>query len=242
MAVGQLAVEQRMKKKGKKKKLGREFAIGDYLAYLSRFAPNNLQQQKRCLGTNGEGRTIKILKVGELDPLPHAQHVTRGTQAVDQDPDIPGVQRAQCLRLLRAAVAIRADGRADVRPRGNDTRHHHETEREQRHGADRAAKPQHLAVGDQDDCQVLEDGVDGDAEELEGLGRGVDHGDEQQRDGEPFARLVDVEVAICYNFCRFAELDSDDADDVLFGKSAGSSEERERRGEEEREERGGEGG
>lgn len=124
--------------------------------------------------------TIKILEIGELDALPHAQDVTRRTQTINQNPDIPGIQRAECLRLLRAAVAIRADGRADICPGGHDTRDHHETEREQRHGADGAAKPQHLAVGDQDDCQVLEDCVDGDAEELEGLGRGVDHGDEQQ--------------------------------------------------------------
>lgn len=165
---------------------------------------------------NGEEHTIKILEVGELDPLPHAQHVTRRTQTIDQNPDIPGIQRAQRLRLFRAAVAIRADGRADIRPSGNDARHDHETEREQRHGADGAAKPQHLAVGDQNDCQVFEDGVDGDAEELQGLGRCVDHGDEQQRDGEPFARFVDIEVAICYNLCRFAELDGDNTNDVLY--------------------------
>lgn len=163
----------------------------------------------------GGGHTIEILKVGDLDAFLHAQDVARGTQAVDQNPDVAGVQRAQRLGLFGAAVAILTDGGADIRPGGHDTRDHHETEGEQGHGTDGAAEPQHLAVGDQDDCQVLENGVDGDAEELEGLGRGVDHGDEQQRDGEPFPRLVDIEVAICYYFCGFAELNGDDADDVL---------------------------
>lgn len=125
-------------------------------------------------------RTIKILKVGELDSLPHAQHVTRRTQAIDQNPNIAGIQGTQRQGLFGAAVTIRADGCTDVGPGGHNTRQHHEAKGEESHRADGAAKPQDFAVGDQDDCQVLEDCVDGDAEELEGLGRGVYHGDEQQ--------------------------------------------------------------
>ncbi len=36
---------------------------------------------------------------------------------------------------------------------------YHETERNERERRDGTAEPQHLAVGDQDDGQVLEDGV-----------------------------------------------------------------------------------
>jgi hypothetical protein len=67
----------------------------------------------------------------------------------------------------------------------------------------------------EDDGQVLEDGVDGDAEELQGLAAGVDHADQQEGDGEPFSRLVGVEVAELCNAHGLECLDCDDADDAL---------------------------
>jgi hypothetical protein len=73
----------------------------------------------------------------------------------------------------------------DVSPSRNDGAHDHETEGEKRHGCDGASEPEHLSICDQDDCQVLEDGVDRDGEELEGPCARVDHADEEEGDGEP---------------------------------------------------------
>lgn len=61
----------------------------------------------------------------------------------------------------------------------------HQTEGEEGHGGDRAAEPEYLAVCDQDDGQVLEDGVDRDREELERPSACVDHTNEEKSNGEP---------------------------------------------------------
>lgn len=58
MAVAELAVEQRMEKMG-------EFAVGNYLAYLNRFAPNNLQLQTLS-GGEWKGVLSKSLKLVSL--------------------------------------------------------------------------------------------------------------------------------------------------------------------------------
>ena len=84
----------------------------------------------------------------------------------------------------------------NVRPRSNDGAKDHEAEAQQGHACDGSAEPQHLAVCDQDDGQVLENGVDGNGQVLQGLGRGVDHADEEERDGEPLLRFVAVEVSV----------------------------------------------
>jgi len=103
----------------------------------------------------------------------------------------------------------------NVRPRSNDGAKDHEAEAQQGHACDGSAEPQHLAVCDQDDGQVLEDGVDGNAEELQGLAAGVNHADQQEGDGEPFSRLVGVEVAELCNAHGLECLNRDDADDAL---------------------------
>jgi len=36
--------------------------------------------------------TIKVLEVGQLDALAHAKHIGRGTEAVNQHPDVSGVE------------------------------------------------------------------------------------------------------------------------------------------------------
>lgn len=78
-------------------------------------------------------------------------------------------------------------GVLNVGPGGNDGAENHEAERTQSHGSDGASEPKHLSVCDQDDGQVLEDGVDGDGEELDGPGARVDHADQEEGDGEPCA-------------------------------------------------------
>lgn len=73
----------------------------------------------------------------------------------------------------------------NVGPSRNDGAEDHQSEGEQGHGGDGAAEPEHLTVGDQDDGQVLEDGVDGNREVFERPGTGVDHADEEESNGEP---------------------------------------------------------
>jgi hypothetical protein len=74
----------------------------------------------------------------------------------------------------------------DIRPRRNDRAEDHETKGEEGHICDGAAEPEDFAIGDQNDCQVLENGVDGDGKEFEGLRAGVNHADEEEGDREPY--------------------------------------------------------
>jgi hypothetical protein len=131
--------------------------------------------------------TVEILEVGQLDALPHAQNVGGGAEAVEHHPEVTRVQGGHGSTggsVLDLAIA--AQRMLDIRPSGNDGAHDHQAEGEESHMCDGASEPKHLSIGDQDDCQVLEDGVDGDREELEGPGARVDHADEEERDGEPW--------------------------------------------------------
>lgn len=129
-------------------------------------------------------RTVKVLEVGQLDALAHAEHVGRGAQAVDHHPDVASIESGD----LAAGIAAALNGVLDVGPGGDDGAENHQAEGEEGHVGDRATEPEDLTVGDQDNSQVLEDSVDGDGEELEGLGTGVDHADQQEGDGEPYQR------------------------------------------------------
>ena len=125
---------------------------------------------------------VEVLEVGELDALAHAEHVRRAAEAVEEHPQVARVEGGDLrgrLRVLqrRLAAADGVDRRLDVRPGRDHGREHHEPEGEESHPGDAAAKPEHFAVRDEDDGQVLEDGVDGDREELERFRRGVDHAD-----------------------------------------------------------------
>jgi hypothetical protein len=162
--------------------------------------------------------TVKVLEVGELDALAHAQHVRGRAEAVDQHPDVSRVESRDLVGCL-ASQSISGVGRecvGDVSPCRNDGAEDHKAEAQQGHACDGSAEPQHLAVCDQDDGQVLEDGVDGDAQELQRLAAGVDHADQQEGDGEPFPRLVGVEVAELCNAHGLECLDCYDADDALY--------------------------
>lgn len=167
---------------------------------------------------DGAGRlTVEVLEVGELDPLAHAEHVGRRAEAIKHHPDVARIQCADllgCLTCLRIP-AIRRQSMLNVRPSSNHAAQDHETKTQQGHTRDGAAEPQHLAVGDQDDGQVFKDGVDRDAEKLEGFGGSVDHADEEEGDREPFASFVCVEVAEGDDVGLFSGLNGDDADDAL---------------------------
>jgi hypothetical protein len=128
-------------------------------------------------------RTVKVLEVCQLDALAHAEDVTGAAEAVQGHPDVARVQGGDLVAGGRARVA--GQSVLDVCPCSDEGREDHETKGEESGSGDAAAEPQDLTVGDQDDGQVLENGVNGDGEVLQGLGRRVDHADEEEGDGEP---------------------------------------------------------
>lgn len=148
-------------------------------------------------GLEGE-LTVKVLEVGQLDALAHAQHERGAADAVEHHPQVARVQGGHGLGRRGGLVPTRHAGQRvlDVGPRGDDGAEDHEAEGEERHGRHRAAEPEHLAVRDQDDGQVLEDGVHGDGQEFQRPGAGVDHADEEERDGEPCLLAVRSVLAI----------------------------------------------
>jgi hypothetical protein len=128
-------------------------------------------------------RTVKVLEVCQLDALAHAEDVTGAAEAVQCHPNVPRVQGGDLVAGGRARMA--GQSVLDICPCSDEGRENHETKGEEGGSGDTAAEPQNLTVGDQDDGQVLENGVDGDGEVLQGLGRRVDHANEEERDGEP---------------------------------------------------------
>jgi hypothetical protein len=129
--------------------------------------------------------TVKVLEVGQLDALPHAQNVGCGAEAVEHHPEVAGMQSRHGLVAGLSSMAHAAQSMLDVCPCGNDGAQDHQSEREEGHGRDRASKPKHLSICDQDDCKVFENSVDGNREELEGPCARVDHADEKEGNGEP---------------------------------------------------------
>jgi hypothetical protein len=67
----------------------------------------------------------------------------------------------------------------NVCPSRDDGTQDHQSEREKSHWCDGATKPKDLAVCDQNNRQILEDGVDGDREVFESFGTGIDHSDQE---------------------------------------------------------------
>jgi hypothetical protein len=130
--------------------------------------------------------TVEVLEVGQLDALPHAQNIGGGAEAVEHHPQVAGVQGGHGLGSGFGRLAHAAQSVLDICPGRNDGAEDHQAKREESHRCDGASEPKHLAVCDQDDGQVLEDGVDGDREELERPCARVDHADEQEGDGKPW--------------------------------------------------------
>jgi hypothetical protein len=129
--------------------------------------------------------TVKVLEVGQLDALSHTQNIGGGAQAVEHHPEVPSVQSRHGFGCGLGSLADTVQGMLNVCPRRDDGAEDHQAKGEESHGCDGAAKPEHLSVSNEDDCQVFEDGVDGDGEELEGPGARVNHADEEEGDGEP---------------------------------------------------------
>lgn len=126
--------------------------------------------------------TVKILEVGQLYALAHVQAVERGAKTIGHHPDITSIQG----RNLGASVCSGCERMLNIGPSSNNGTGDHQSEGEQSEtGNSRTTKPEDFSVSDQNDGQVLEDGVDGDREELQGLGAGEDHSDKEKSDGEP---------------------------------------------------------
>ena len=129
--------------------------------------------------------TVEVLKVGQLDPLAHAQDEGGVAQAIDQHPDVAAIKGRYPRGSLGARGSMAVQGMLDVRPRSDDGAHHHQPEGDQGQTRDRASEPKHLAIRDEDDGKVLEDGVDRDREELKSLASSVDHSDQEEGNREP---------------------------------------------------------
>ena len=77
----------------------------------------------------------------------------------------------------------------NIGPSSNNGTGDHQSERKQSETCNsRTAKPEDFPISDQNDGQVIEDGVDGNREELQGLGAGEDHSDKEKSNGEPWMR------------------------------------------------------
>lgn len=178
-------------------------------------------------------RTVKVLEIRKLDTLAHAKSVRGSAKAVAHHPNIAGVQGRD---LISGSIAA-LKSVCDIGPRSNDRAENHQAEGEKSHGRDGTAEPEDLTVGNEDDSQVLEDGIDGNREELKSLCAGVDHANKEERDGEPYYQrdlvhcvkmvdeIVDViltfpglilaEVTVSDKFRRLASLNGDDTDNRL---------------------------
>ena len=88
--------------------------------------------------------TVEILEVGQLDALAHTQYVGGGAKAVDQHPEVTGIQG----RDLARGVAAALNGVLDVSPGGNEGTEHHQAEGEESQRSDRSTEPEDLTVGD----------------------------------------------------------------------------------------------
>lgn len=135
---------------------------------------------------------IPILEVHLLDDLAHAQQITRSEKDVKSHPRVTGVESSHLVSTVGAGAGEGGAGTVggervlDIGPGGDDGGEDHEAEGEEGGWGDGAAEPEDLSVCDDDDGQVLEDGVDWDGKELECLGGGVDHADEEEGDWKPW--------------------------------------------------------
>ena len=121
---------------------------------------------------------VPILEPGHLDPLSHGEHIGGREETVQPHPQVADVEVGEqgtgrtnegqlgTRRRVEGSSVLGDHGVVNVGPGGDDGRTDHEEERDEGETGDVSAEPDDLAVCDQDDGQVLEDGVDGDREEL----------------------------------------------------------------------------
>jgi hypothetical protein len=129
--------------------------------------------------------TVKVLEVCELDSFPHSQNIGCRRQAVEQHPNITGIQSLELSCRSGTGAGMRLESMLDIGPSGNDGAEDHQAKGEKCHRRHRSTEPKHFAVCNQNDGQILEDRVYGDREESQRLRARVDHTDEEERDREP---------------------------------------------------------
>jgi hypothetical protein len=126
--------------------------------------------------------TIKVLEVGQLDALTHAQAVERSAKTVDQHPDITSIQS----RDFSGRVCARCERMLNISPGGNERADNHQPEGKQGESGDGGtAKPEDLSVSDENNGQVLEDSVHRNGQKLQSFRAGENHSDEKKSNGEP---------------------------------------------------------
>lgn len=124
--------------------------------------------------------TVPVLEVHALDDLAHAQNIRGSAENVQAHPSISGIQSGERLDGLGSLAGV-----VCISPGSHDRTQDHKPEGKEGEGSNAASKPQNFAIGNDNDGQILENGVHGNREILEGLGACVDHADEEEGDGEP---------------------------------------------------------
>lgn len=134
----------------------------------------------------GGKRTVPILEVHLVDNLAHAQNVRSRAENVHGHPEVTGIQSRKSISIASSSAVVTRDSALDISPGSNHRAQNHETERREGDGCDGTTKPENLAIGNGDDGQVLEDGVDRHGEVLQSLGACVDHTNEDERNWVPW--------------------------------------------------------
>lgn len=130
--------------------------------------------------------TIPVLEVHLLNDLAHAQSKGRGADDVGEHPGVTSVEGRHGLVALSGGTS---HGSLDISPSSDNGAEDHQTKREQDDRGNSATEPKDFTVRNNDNGQVLEDGEDGNREELKGLASGVNHARKKERDGEPCGDL-----------------------------------------------------
>lgn len=149
---------------------------------------------------------VEVLEVGQLDTDSHEQNKSSGCETVAEHPEVSQVQRVQVISTL---------GGSRVTVGGKDRGEDHQKEGTQGHGSDGATKPQDLTVSNQNDSQVLENGVNWNRQKFQSLGRGVDHGDKQESNRHPLLSLIRVERAVVDDAQSLQSTDGSNTDSTL---------------------------
>ena len=76
--------------------------------------------------------TVEVLEVGQLDALAHAEDVGRSAKAVDQHPEVTGIEGGH----LAGGVTTALNGVLNIGPGVNERAEDHQTEREESQGGD----------------------------------------------------------------------------------------------------------
>ena len=102
--------------------------------------------------------TVVSLESSLGNTLPHEKHKHRVTDAVSDHPSISDIESGDMCCCIRLCV----QGMLDISPSCKHRTQDHETERGERHARDLVSEDEFFTICDEDDGQVLGNGVDGD--------------------------------------------------------------------------------